>query len=28
MQWSPLDLKNLAAVYDDMADQVLNFISA
>jgi hypothetical protein len=25
MQWSPLDLKNLAAVYDDMADQVLNF---
>ncbi|MGA3010091.1 MAG: hypothetical protein ABSD72_07495 [Terracidiphilus sp.] len=25
MQWSPLDLKNLAAVFDDMADQVLNF---
>jgi len=25
MQLTPLDLKNLAAVYDDMADAVLNF---
>jgi hypothetical protein len=25
MQWTALDLKNLAAVFDDMADAVLNF---
>lgn len=24
MQWTPLDLKNLAAIFDDMADAVLN----
>jgi hypothetical protein len=25
MQWTPLDLKNLAALFDDMADAVLDF---
>jgi hypothetical protein len=25
MQWTALDLKNLAALFDDMADAVLNF---
>jgi hypothetical protein len=25
MQWTPLDLKNLAAIYDDMANAVLNY---
>src|SRR5271170_6821199 len=25
MQWTPLDLKNLAALFDDLADAVLDF---
>lgn len=25
MDWTPLDLKNLAALFDDMADAVLNY---